>query len=72
MILQLNPPIPVQTPKGPGLAQALIDYGPEHHLLWVVFLDCNGQCWTYPNPDIRGKLNLTMGRDIKGEESCCF
>lgn len=62
MLLQLDPPIPVDTPKGSGLAHVLIDYGPEHNLLWVVFLDDNGQCWTYDNTKITAQKNITMGR----------
>jgi len=62
MILQLNPPLPVSTPRGDGLAHLVIDYGAEHNLLWVVFLDETGECWTYSNPYIRGQQNITMGR----------
>lgn len=62
MIKQLNPPIPLNTIKGPGLAHLVIDYGPEHHLMWVVFLDDNSQCWTFQNPDVRATKNPTMGR----------
>jgi hypothetical protein len=32
-ILQLDPPIPIITPKGDGYAHLLIDYGPENNLL---------------------------------------
>ena len=60
--LQLNPTIPVETPKGRGEAVGWIDYGPEHHLMWIVFLDAGGQCWTFENPQIRGCANPTMGR----------
>lgn len=63
MILQLDPPLPVQTPKGDGLAHLIIDYGPEHHLMWVVFLDDGGECWTYPNPEVRACNNISMGRE---------
>lgn len=62
MILQLNPPISVETPKGPGIAHALIDYGPEADLVWVVFLTDSGQCWSYRNQDIRASRNITIGR----------
>jgi hypothetical protein len=62
MMLQLDPPLPMITPRGPGLAHFLIDYGAETHLLWSVFLDDNGECWTFPNPDIRMASNPTMGR----------
>jgi hypothetical protein len=54
-ILQLDPPIPVITPKGD-------DYGPEYNLLWVCFLDDSGECWTYDNTQIRAQKNITMGR----------
>jgi hypothetical protein len=60
--LQLDPPIPVVTPKGDGYAHILIDYGAEFNLLWVVFLDDSGECWTYDNSQIRAQKNVTMGR----------
>ena len=60
--LQLDPPIPVITPKGEGYAHLLIDYGPEYNLLWVCFLDDSGECWTYDNTQIRAQKNITMGR----------
>lgn len=63
MILQLNPPIPVVTPKGKALAHAIIDYGIEHDTQWLCFQDSNGECWTWPNPKIRAQINITHGRD---------
>ena len=37
---QLNPTLPVTVEgKGKGYAFAVIDYGQEHHLIWVVALD---------------------------------
>ena len=62
MIVQLHPSIPVVTPQGNAQAMMVIDYGPEHDLVWVCFLDCNGQCWSYKNSEIRGQKNITMGR----------
>jgi hypothetical protein len=62
MITQLNPPLPLETPKGGGWAHFLIDYGPEAALLWVVFMDADGACWTVPNPEVRMSFNWTMGR----------
>lgn len=61
-ITQLNPPLPLLTPKGAGLAHLVIDYGPEHDLMWTVFLDASGECWTFANPDVRATKNLTLGR----------
>jgi hypothetical protein len=62
MITQLNPPLALDTVKGPGLAHFVIDYGPEADLMWVVFMDKDGACWTVPNPEIRLQLNWSMGR----------
>lgn len=61
MILQLNPPIWLETPKGRGLAYFLIDYGADHDLLFVVFDKATRECWTWPNKDIRYDANVTMG-----------
>lgn len=66
MILQLNPPLPLRTPKGDGWAHLVIDYGQEHHLIWVVFLNDGGQCWAIANPDVTMDLNWTMGRNASG------
>ena len=68
-IKQLDPPIPVLTPRGPGLAHFLRDYGPEHHDLWTVFLDANGECWSFRNPEIRARPNPSMGREGIGERA---
>lgn len=62
MIIQLNPTIPLLTPKGPGFAHFLIDPGQEHHLIWVVFIDKTNECWSFQNPEIRIQNNITMGR----------
>jgi len=66
MMLQLNPVVPLLTPKGKGNAHFLIDNGIELHLQWVVFIDETGECWTFENPDIRIQNNITLGRtDVK-------
>ena len=62
MILQLDPPLPMETSRGSGLAHFMIDYGPESHLMWVVFLDADGACWTVPNPEVRIQANWSMQR----------
>src|SRR5579862_7157896 len=62
MLVQLNPPLPLETPKGSGWAHFVIDYGPEAALLWVVFMDEDGACWTVPNVEVRMSYNWTMGR----------
>jgi hypothetical protein len=64
VIVQLNPPIPLDTPKGPGWAFLVIDYGQEHHLLWTVAIDATGEIWTFDNPVVRAQKNITMGRAV--------
>ena len=61
-ILQLNPPIPLNTPKGPGMAWFLIDYNVEHHLMWTVAIDETGEIWTFSNPEVRAQKNITISR----------
>lgn len=61
-MFQLNPSIPVVTPEGKGEAIGWIDYGKDDDLLWIVFLQKNGECWIYPNPQIRACPNATAGR----------
>ncbi len=61
-MIQLNPQIPVFTPKGKGWAFFLIDRSQEHDLEWVVFLDDGGTCWTFRNKDIRIQENYTFSR----------
>lgn len=61
MMLQLLPPVPLDTPKGPGFAHLVIDPGQEHHLQWVVFLKASGECWCFSNPEVRLQANVTMG-----------
>tara|TARA_B100000131_G_C18002571_1_gene567107 strand:- start:741 stop:983 length:243 start_codon:yes stop_codon:yes gene_type:complete len=66
MITQLDPPLPLITPKGEGYAHFVIDLGIEMHLQWVVFMDDTGECWTYENPEIRMQSNITLGRTPEG------
>ena len=64
MILQLKPVIEVDTPKGRGHAEFLIDYGPEADLLWVVVIRDTGEIWTLRNADIRATANVSIGRKL--------
>jgi hypothetical protein len=64
-ILRLDPPIPITTPKGEGLAHFLIDYGVAHNLIWTVFITETGECWSFQNTEIRAIKNITMGRSLK-------
>lgn len=62
-MLQLDPPLPLNTPKGEGIAHVLIDYGPESDLYWTVFITATGEIWTFSNRDVRASKNVTLGRD---------
>lgn len=62
MMIQLNPPIFLQTPKGSALCYFLIDYGIENDLHWVCAQQDTGECWTWSNRDIRFEKNVTIGR----------
>jgi hypothetical protein len=51
---------------------AVIDYGQEFDLLWVVALNDSGEIWCAPNPRVRMQANWSMGRKkppVKGEEA---
>jgi hypothetical protein len=65
MLTQLNPTIPMATSKGDGLAFAVIDYGIEHSLLWVVALSASGEIWCVPNAEVRVAANWSAGRRIE-------
>ena len=63
---QLNPAMPVSVEgKGKGYAFAVIDYGQEHNLIWVVALDASGEIWCSPNPKVRMQTNWTLGRKVQ-------
>ncbi len=64
MILQLSPVLEVDTPKGRGHAEFLLDYGPEADLLWVVVLRDTGEIWTLRNADLRATANVSIGRKL--------
>lgn len=61
-MLQLDPPIPMVTPKGEGFAHILLDYGPESDLYWTVLITETGEIWTYANRHVRAAKNITLGR----------
>jgi hypothetical protein len=61
-MLQLNPPLPMNTPKGEGFAHVLIDYGPESDLYWTVIITKSGEIWTFSNREVRASKNITLGR----------
>tara|TARA_R100000808_G_C2146305_1_gene154234 strand:- start:2564 stop:2872 length:309 start_codon:yes stop_codon:yes gene_type:complete len=60
-MLQLNPPIPVETPLGEGWAQLVIDYSPDFNTIWVVFLTDSGMVKHFDSNDLRVCGNETFG-----------
>jgi hypothetical protein len=64
VILQLSPVLEVDTPKGRGHAEFLLDYGPEADLLWVVVMRDTGEIWTLRNADLRATANVSIGRKL--------
>lgn len=67
MIHRMKPPLDLDTPKGPAIAEFLIDRGPHSNLEWICFIKDTGECWTYENPHIRISKNITMGIRVKSE-----
>jgi hypothetical protein len=61
-MLQLNPTLPMDTPKGSGRAHFVIDAGQEHHVVWGVVIDATGEVWWFEHPDVRVQANPTIGR----------
>lgn len=68
MIQRLNPPLPLDTPRGKAFAHFLIDRSQEHHLEWVCFLNESGECWTFLNPEIRLEKNSTFDINLGGNK----
>jgi len=60
MYAELKQPLPLITPKGKGFAIAVIDYGSEHHLMFVTVIDDTGEIWTFSNPEVRVQPNATL------------
>lgn len=72
MILQLNPMIELETPKGHGYAYFVIDPGMDNDLYWVVAIN-TGEIWTFANHEVRASKNITLGRspeNITYENGC--
>ena len=67
VILQLDPWIPLDTPRGPAEAAFLIDYGEQKPLLFVCFLRSDGSQWTFDNREVRLEKNVTMGIRTEGK-----
>lgn len=60
-MMQLNPPLPLQTPRGEGWAHLATWNSLEHSIYWTVFLD-DGSIWTFRNEEVRACKNTTAER----------
>lgn len=61
MIIQLDPPLWLHTPKGVGLAHFVERHSLEQSLYWTVFLP-NTEIWTFENEKVRACFNTTLDR----------
>jgi hypothetical protein len=61
-MLQLDPPLWLETPKGVGLAHFVTWQSLEHSLMWTVFDEKTGQIWTWPNERVRAPKNISADR----------
>ena len=67
MFYQLRPSIPMRSPRASGEAIAVIDYGKEDDLLWLIIDDSTGQVWCVPNAEVRAFRNYSIGRNTVDE-----
>jgi hypothetical protein len=61
MMLQLNPPVWVQTPLGEGHAILVIDYGPSINSIWAVHIFESGELVHIDSSELR-----VMGNEMWG------
>jgi hypothetical protein len=59
---QLDPMLPLDTPKGSGFAFWRTDYSQEHDTLYSVIITATREIWDFPQPLVRGVKNISMGR----------
>jgi hypothetical protein len=72
MILQLNPPIMVETPLGHGQAIFLIDYGIHQNTCWIVALESNGVIKHFDSNDIILSPNYTYHLNLSKNSNFLF
>ena len=70
MMLQLNPPIWVLTPKGEGFALLIIDYGIHLNSVWVVSIFDTGEVTHIDSNEVKvmgnSMLNIPDPKPFKG------
>ena len=68
MLLQLDPPIPVQTEKGPGKAVVLSDYGEIQEAVMMIILNSGPIVWLRTSA-CRRATDWTNGYDPEHRDS---
>lgn len=64
LLLQLNPPLPLQTVEGDkGWAYLALDYGPEWLTYFLFGRRQDGQLWWMSQASLRLQDNWSLGRD---------
>ncbi len=66
IVTRCDPPFPVITPKGSGLAHWRIERGIEMPTAYEVWLT-DGQIWEFAQNEIRSEENVTAMRLMKGK-----
>lgn len=61
-IVQLDPPIYVETPLGSAVCMLIWEQGLEVDVQWCCFIESTGEPWWFPNNKIRLSTNLSAGR----------
>jgi len=65
MIYEPHNRVEVTTPKGDGIIFLVTDYGHETDTIYTVIINNTGELWQFTHKDIRGKNNITFGRNLK-------
>jgi hypothetical protein len=63
-MLQLDPPILVETPLGRGEAIFIIDYGIHQNTCWIVAMNKNGVIKHFDSNDVVLATNYTYGLNV--------
>lgn len=61
-IVQLNPPIYLETPLGSAICLFLWEHGLELDVQWCCFIEATGEPWWFVNNQVRLSPNLSAGR----------
>ena len=62
VVIRLEPPVELDTPKGRGWAILFRDYGFDYDDLWTVVINATCEIWTFRNHEVMATKNVTFGR----------